>query len=75
MVAAFMVHWAAIAGVPTAAGGAWIIVAVGAGMFLLSDAIMGQTTIRGRHPRTEFQVPWLTYLAAQGLIIACTALA
>jgi hypothetical protein len=50
-------------------GGAWIFVAAGAGMFLLSDAIMGQTTIRGRHPRTEFQVPWLTYLAAQGLII------
>jgi hypothetical protein len=53
-----------------AKGGTWIIVAAGAALFLLSDAIMGQTTIRGRHPRTEFQVPWLTYLAAQGLIIA-----
>jgi len=51
-------------------GGAWIVVAIGAGFFLLSDAVMGQTTIRGKHPRTEFQIPWLTYLIAQGLIIA-----
>lgn len=55
-------------------GGAWIIVAIGAGLFLLSDEVMGQRTIRERHPRTEFQVPWLTYLAAQGLIIAGKAL-
>jgi len=51
-------------------GGAWIVVAIGAVFFLLSDAVMGQTTIRGKHPRTEFQIPWLTYLIAQGLIIA-----
>lgn len=50
-------------------GGAWIVVAIGAGFFLLSDAIMGQTTIKGIHPKTEFQIPWITYLAAQGLII------
>lgn len=52
-----------------ARGGTWFIVAAGALSFLLSDAIMGQTTIRGVHPRNEFQVPWITYLAAQGLII------
>ncbi len=53
-----------------ARGGGWIVVATGAGFFLLSDAIMGQTTIRGIHPRSEFQIPWLTYVIAQGLIIA-----
>jgi len=52
-----------------AVGGYWIAVAVGAGLFLVSDAIMGSTTIKGLHPRTEFQIPWITYLAAQGLII------
>ncbi len=50
-------------------GGAWYVVAAGFLFFLLSDAIMGQTTIRGDHPRYEFQVPWITYLVAQGLII------
>lgn len=50
-------------------GGAWILVAAGALSFLLSDAVMGETTIRGRHPKTEFQIPWLAYLAAQGLIL------
>lgn len=58
-----------------ARGGTWYIVAAGALFFLLSDAIMGQTTIRGMHPRNEFQVPWITYLAAQGLIILGSALA
>jgi len=58
-----------------ARGGTWYIVAAGALFFLLSDAIMGQTTIRGVHPRNEFQIPWITYLAAQGLIILGAALA
>ncbi len=57
-----------------AAGGAWYLVAAGALLFLLSDAVMGETTIYGRHPRFEFQVPWLTYLVAQGLIIMGTVL-
>jgi len=52
-----------------ALGGAWYVVAAGFLFFLLSDAVMGQTTIRGEHPVYEFQVPWITYLAAQGLII------
>lgn len=50
-------------------GGRWYLVAAGALSFLLSDAIMGETTMRDRHPRTEFQVPWITYLLAQGLIL------
>jgi len=50
-------------------GGYWYAVAAGALFFLLSDAIMGETTIYGRHPRFEYQVPWVTYLAAQGLIL------
>ena len=58
-----------------ARGGSWYLVAGGALFFLLSDAIMGQTTIRGVHPKNEFQVPWITYLAAQGLIIVGAALA
>jgi len=58
-----------------ARGGTWYIVAAGALFFLMSDAIMGQTTIRGVHPKNEFQIPWITYLAAQGLIILGTALA
>jgi len=52
-----------------ARGGSWYFVAAGALCFLLSDAIMGETTMYGRHPRTEFQIPWFTYLAAQGLIL------
>lgn len=52
-----------------ARGGYWLAVAGGAGFFLLSDAVMGETTIHGRHPRFEYQVPWVTYLTAQGLII------
>lgn len=56
-------------------GGAWIVVAVGAGLFLLSDAVMGQTTIKGVHPKAEFQIPWITYLAAQGLIVLGSFLA
>lgn len=54
-------------------GGSWIPVAAGALFFLLSDAVMGETTLHGRHPRHEYQVPWGTYLAAQGLILAGTA--
>lgn len=50
-------------------GGYWYAVAAGALFFLLSDARMGETTINGRHPRSEFQVPWVTYIAAQGLIL------
>lgn len=57
-----------------ALGGYWVIVAAGALFFLLSDAVMGETTIYGRHPAFEFQVPWMTYLIAQGLIIMGTAL-
>ncbi len=49
--------------------GPWIGIAFGALMFLLSDAIMGDTTIRGKHPVTEFQIPWITYLAAQGFLL------
>ncbi len=52
-----------------ALGGGWYLVAAGSLSFLLSDAIMGETTMRDRHPRTEFQVPWITYLVAQGLIL------
>ncbi len=53
-----------------ALGGAWIAVAAGALLFLASDAVMGETTIHGRHPAFENQVPWVTYLAAQGCIVA-----
>ncbi len=49
--------------------GPWIGVALGAGLFLLSDAIMGETTIKGIHPANEFQIPWMTYLAAQALLL------
>lgn len=56
-----------------ARGGPWIPVAAGALFFLLSDAVMGETTLHGRHPRHEYQRPWGTYLAAQGLILAGTA--
>jgi len=58
-----------------AVGGPWYVVAAGALSFLLSDAIMGETTMHGRHPTNEYQVPWITYLLAQGLIIIGTALA
>lgn len=50
-------------------GGYWYLIALGALFFLLSDAIMGETTVHGRHPVSEYQVPWITYLAAQGLIL------
>ncbi len=51
-------------------GGFWYAIAGGALFFLLSDAIMGGTTINGRkHPKTEYQIPWITYLIAQGLIL------
>jgi hypothetical protein len=50
-------------------GGLWYFPALGAVFFLLSDAVMGETTVHGRHPVFEFQVPWVTYLIAQGLII------
>ena len=56
-----------------ARGGYWYITAAGAAFFLLSDAVMGETTIHGRHPRFEYQVPWLTYIIAQGLILFGTA--
>jgi hypothetical protein len=35
---------------------------------------MGSTTMKGVHPRSEFQIPWFTYLLAQGLIITGFAL-
>jgi hypothetical protein len=57
-----------------ARGGPWIPVAAGALLFLLSDAVMGETTLHGRHPKHEYQVPWVTYLAAQGLILAGSAM-
>lgn len=51
-------------------GGVWIYLATGSGFFLLSDAVMGETTINGtRHPKWEFQVPWVTYLIAQSLLL------
>jgi len=58
-----------------ARGGPWILVAAGALFFLLSDAVMGETTLHGRHPRHEYQIPWGTYLVAQGLILVGTAAA
>jgi len=56
-----------------ARGGGWFAVAAGALFFLLSDAFMGQTTLYGRHPAYEYQIPWGAYLAAQGLILFGTA--
>ncbi|TGM26208.1 hypothetical protein EHQ82_04525 [Leptospira selangorensis] len=51
-------------------GGSWLYLAIGAGFFLLSDAVMGETTINGtRHPKWEFQVPWITYLIAQCFLL------
>ncbi|PJZ36314.1 hypothetical protein CH354_14605 [Leptospira levettii] len=51
-------------------GGVWIYLGIGAGFFLLSDAVMGETTINGtRHPKWEFQVPWITYLIAQCFLL------
>lgn len=58
-----------------ARGGYWYVTAAGAAFFLLSDAVMGETTIHGRHPRFEYQVPWFTYIVAQGLILFGTAAA
>ncbi len=51
-----------------ASRGPWILVALGAASFVISDGMMGETTIHGRHPASEFQVPWLAYLIAQALI-------
>lgn len=51
-----------------ASRGPWILVALGAASFVVSDGMMGETTIHGRHPASEFQVPWLAYLIAQALI-------
>lgn len=50
-------------------GGYWWLIISGAAMFLISDAFMGESTIKGEHPKSEFQIPWITYLAAQGLIL------
>ncbi|MDZ4724576.1 MAG: lysoplasmalogenase family protein [Leptospira sp.] len=51
-------------------GGYWIFLMLGGLVFLLSDAVMGETTIHGgRHPVWEFQVPWITYLIAQSLLL------
>lgn len=55
-------------------GGSWILIAAGAFLYMLSDARMGATTVHGRHPPSEFQVPWFTYLAAQALILCGFAL-
>ncbi|MBU0934986.1 MAG: lysoplasmalogenase [Spirochaetes bacterium] len=49
--------------------GWWIVVALGGLFFLLSDAVIGETTVHGRHPVYEYQIPWWTYLIAQGLIM------
>jgi hypothetical protein len=57
-----------------ALGGWWFVVAAGALFFLLSDAIMGETTVYGRHPIHEYQLPWWTYLLAQGLILFGSAM-
>lgn len=50
-------------------GGYWIVIASGSVVFLISDAAMGSSTIKGEHPVYEFQIPWITYLVAQGLIL------
>jgi len=49
--------------------GPWLMIAVGALLYLFSDARMGMTTLHGYHPPNEFQIPWLTYLAGQALIL------
>lgn len=58
-----------------AKGGYWCVTAAGAAFFLVSDGVMGETTIHGRHPRFEYQVPWFTYIVAQALILLGTAAA
>jgi hypothetical protein len=51
--------------------GSWWTLAIGGLFFLLSDAVMGETTVHGeRHPPFEFQIPWFTYLVAQGFLIS-----
>ncbi|GBF51595.1 YhhN-like protein [Leptospira ryugenii] len=51
-------------------GGVWLFLLLGGLFFIASDAIMGETTINGtRHPVWEYQVPWITYLLAQGLLL------
>ncbi|MDF3818333.1 lysoplasmalogenase family protein [Leptospira sp. 96542] len=51
-------------------GGYYIYLLIGGLFFLLSDAVMGETTINGgRHPSWEYQVPWVTYLIAQGFLL------
>jgi len=49
--------------------GPWLLIASGAVLYLVSDARLGMTTLHGYHPPNEFQIPWITYLAAQALII------
>ena len=49
-------------------GGPWYLVAAGAVSYVVSDSLIGVTTINGRHPISEFQTPWLAYLIGQGLI-------
>lgn len=50
-------------------GGNWWYIFTGAIFFFVSDVIMGQTTIKGIHPVYEFQLPWITYLIAQGFLL------
>lgn len=51
-------------------GGYWIYLMLGGLFYLVSDAVMGETTIHGeRHPVWEYQVPWFTYLIAQSLLL------
>jgi hypothetical protein len=50
-------------------GGAWFMIGSGAALFMVSDAVMADTTVRGRHPPAEYQIPWITYLGAQALIL------
>ena len=64
---AFMVSVAVSAAI--AVGGPWRLIALGAVSFAVSDYLQGETTVHGRHPAYEFQVPWLTYLIAQALIL------
>lgn len=67
LVLAFMASVAITAAIVTRERG-WILIALGAASFVFSDLAMGGTTIRGRHPVSEFQVPWFAYLIAQGSI-------
>ena len=64
---AFMVSVAVSAAI--AVGGPWRLIGLGAVSFAVSDYLQGETTVHGRHPAYEFQVPWLAYLIAQALIL------